>query len=90
MQLGDEPRVALRATIPRISARSSSNLPSHRMPAATLPISCLYGAPTAGNVVHASANASNSQAHGRKEDRLKAANISEEAQDAANHLCFGC
>lgn len=52
------------------------DLPSHRMPGATLPISCLSCAPTASNVGHPRANPSNSQVPGEKEDRLKSASIS--------------
>ena len=58
--------------------------------AKSLPIFCLFPAPTAGNVEHSKANASNPQIAGRKKDRLKLATGSKERQDAANHLCFGC
>ena len=58
--------------------------------AKSLPISCLFAAPTTGNLGSSGAITGNSEISGGKEDKLESAIGSRKTQDAANHLWFGC
>ena len=56
----------------------------------SLPISCLFAAPTTGNLGSRGVTTGNSQMSGRKEDKLESATGNRKTQNAANHLWFGC
>ena len=58
--------------------------------AKALPISCLFPAPTSGNMGSGGAITGNWQIAGRKEDKLESAIRSNGRQGAAIHLRFGC
>jgi hypothetical protein len=58
--------------------------------ARSLPISCLFAAPTTGSLRSSGATTGNSQLSGEKEDKLESATGSKETQDAADYLWFGC
>jgi hypothetical protein len=58
--------------------------------AKSLPISCLYAAPTTGNLGSSGATTGKSQNAGRKEDKLESETRSRKTQKPANDLWFGC